>query len=267
MGGATGASGTAHPFTGYNKKDIHGALVGNWVEERSLESATGVFRYKEWVKESEQQVDSVYAKDVGAPEGMSTYARVLEHSDRLDAGEWETSNQSVYLNPGSRTHELRVYVDPAKVGKRSTAMLMEMKAKALVPPPEPPLEKYLESTAQASYQAYDLTGVKVGAKVMKTQDYTDIPASAKDPTFQAELGLVSKATIDKSALPTVPKEKFAEDFTTAEPITVYSQKVEVGPYPNSTTIGSQVKGPNPFAKTSEFSKPISDFSKDPASLC
>jgi hypothetical protein len=34
------------PFTGFNKRELHGTLVGNWVEERQLESDTGVFRYK-----------------------------------------------------------------------------------------------------------------------------------------------------------------------------------------------------------------------------
>jgi len=265
--GATGASGTAHPFTGYNKKDIHNALVGNWVEERSLEAATGVFRYKEWVKESEQQVDTVYAKAVGKPEGNPTYSRVLEHSDRLDAAEWETSNQAVFMNPASRDHELRVYVDPKRVGVRTAAMLQAMQEQAKVPPPEPPLEKNLESTAQASYTAHDLTGVKVGQRVMKTQDYVDIPSSSKDPTFQAELGLVTKAAIDKALLPTVDPSKFAEDYQFAEPITVYSQKVQEAQYPTSATIGSEVRGPNAFAKTSEFSKPISDHTKDPAFLC
>lgn len=38
--------GDDHPFSGYNKKDIHTALVGNWVEERALEADTGIFRYQ-----------------------------------------------------------------------------------------------------------------------------------------------------------------------------------------------------------------------------
>lgn len=38
--------GDEHPFSGYNKRDIHNALVGNWVEERALEADTGIFRYQ-----------------------------------------------------------------------------------------------------------------------------------------------------------------------------------------------------------------------------
>jgi|AntAceMinimDraft_5_1070358.scaffolds.fasta_scaffold166906_1 hypothetical protein len=48
MGGPAAAAGDDrdHPFSGYNKKDIHTALVGNWVEERALKADTGIFRYQ-----------------------------------------------------------------------------------------------------------------------------------------------------------------------------------------------------------------------------
>ena len=102
---------------------------------------------------------------------------------------------------------------------------------------------------------------------MKTLDLVPIPQSAKDPTFQAECGLIAKATVDKALLPTVEPTKFAEDYVSATPITIYSQKVQTGVYPTTETYGSEVRGPNPFAKTSEFSKPLSDHTKDPAYLC
>ena len=38
--------GDDHPFSGYNKKEIDTALVGNWVEERALKADTGIFRYQ-----------------------------------------------------------------------------------------------------------------------------------------------------------------------------------------------------------------------------
>jgi len=262
-----GGTGTAHPFTGYNKADIHGALVGNWVEERALEASTGVFRYKEWVKADNQQVDSVYATKVGAPESISTYARALEHSDRLEAKEWETSNQAVFQAPAQRESDLRVYVDPKRVGVRTTAMLKMLQAEAAVPPPEPPLEKYLESTKQASYQAYDLTGVVVGQKVMKTSDNVVIPEASKDATFRAEAGIIKKDVIDRLGTAPVPPETFAENYTDATPISLYSQRAQEGKFPSNVIFGSDIKGPNPFAKTSEFSKPISDHTKDPASVC
>ena len=41
------------PFTGFNKRELHGTLVGNWVEERQLESDTGVFRYKVRLRDEE----------------------------------------------------------------------------------------------------------------------------------------------------------------------------------------------------------------------
>ena len=37
MGGATGASGTAHPFTGYNKKEIKTALVVRGLEVQQVD--------------------------------------------------------------------------------------------------------------------------------------------------------------------------------------------------------------------------------------
>ena len=37
-----------------------------------------------------------------------------------------------------------------------------------------------------------------------------------------------------------------------------------GAYPNETFFGTRAKGPNPFAKNSDYSKPITDYTKDPS---
>mmetsp|Transcript_11017 Transcript_11017/g.38253 ORF Transcript_11017/g.38253 Transcript_11017/m.38253 type:complete len:268 (+) Transcript_11017:145-948(+) len=262
MAGST--AGTHHPFTGYNKKETPGVVVGNWVEERALLAATGVFRYKEWVKDSKE--GSVYAVPVGAPEDNPTYPRVLEHSDRLEASEWQTHNQSVYKVPTDRSSDLRVYqTSNDEMGARSKKVNAELRAATLVGPPDAKLAPQFESEAMNAYVKRPIPegGIHAdGKRVMQTQDYVPIPLSSRDATFQAEVGMGTKADIDAKRLPPVDHATVSEHYTSDVPITLYTEKASRAKLPGTGVFqASKVTSSNPFARSTNFSKPMSDFTK------
>jgi len=267
MGGAPkkAGGGDDHPFSGYNKKDIHTALVGNWVEERALEADTGIFRYQGWVGEG-PQTDTVYAEKVSKPEAVPTHNRVIVHSNRLESTEWKTATQTVFQKPADRQADLRQYSATNKVGVRTAAMLAALSAQAAVAPPGDTIAPTTESTARESFKAYDLTGMTIGARVMKSQDGVAIPAAECDFTFRAESGMSKKGNIDAIRVPTVDamgRLEAAGGLYEDAPVTVYTEKVGTGQYPNESFFGTRAKGPNPFAKNSDYSKPITDYTKDP----
>jgi len=253
--------GTAHPYTGYNKKEIEECLVGNWVEERALKSGTGVFRYQPWVKDSTP--GAVYPDQVDATKeisGMPTFPRVLEHSDRLEPSEWETHNYTAYRDPASRSDDMRVYSNPKKQGARTTAMLAKLKAIADIPEPEEKLPPQLTSTKQEAYTAKPIDRDNLGASVMKTQDGIPIPPSARDLTFRAELGMATKPFMESAILPSVDPAKYAGDFHLDPPVTVFSEKVSAGKLGTITGTTPAMHG-NAFVRTSNFTKPISHYDK------
>jgi hypothetical protein len=91
---------------------------------------------------------------------------------------------------------------------------------------------------------------------MQSQDGVPIPAEQCDFTFRAESGMCKKANIDALRVPPVTD---VPDV----PHTIYTQKVQEGVYPNDNFFGSKSKGPNAFAKNTDYSKPITDYTKDP----
>lgn len=177
----------------------------------------------------------------------------------------------MFQDPSKRTTELRTYVDASKVGPRTAARLQQLVEQAAVAPPPETIPPTKESTSRAAFKAYDLTGMKIGARVMQSQDYVPIPAEQCDFTFRAESGMSKKANIDALRAATVDgmarlKETAGGDIYKDTPETLYTQKVQQGSYPDDTIFGSKPNGPgsNPFAKNTEYSKLITDYTKDPA---
>lgn len=212
--------------------------------------------------------ETVYAEKVGKPENIETYSRVVVHSNRLESSDWKTASQQVYQVPEKRAGDLRTYVDTSKVGPRTAAMLQQLAAEAAVAPPPNTIPRTMETTAMATYKAHDLTGVKVGARVMQSQDGVPIPPEQCDFTFRAESGMCKKANID--AIRAAPVDGVARLNETAGgsvyedvPYTLYQQKVAAGAYPSNDIFGTTSKGPNAFTKNSDYSKPITDHTKDP----
>ena len=174
----------------------------------------------------------------------------------------------MFQDPAKRTAELRTYVDTSKVGPRTAALMAQLAQEAAVAPPGDVIPATKESTSRATYQAHDLTGVQIGARVMKSQDGVPIPPEQCDFTFRAESGMCKKANIDALRVAAVDghqrmNETAGGDIYKDVPLTVYAQKVQQGVFPNHDVFGSKPRGPNPFAKNTEYSKPITDYTKDP----
>ncbi|GFH32307.1 uncharacterized protein HaLaN_31505, partial [Haematococcus lacustris] len=226
------ASRPLHPFTSYNKPPAMPeplTLIGNWQEERALKETTGVSRYEGWV-EPGQPADSsasIYATRQDRQAPTATMPRLLLHSNQevrtakgcseetaqpqiakqqhalvlVQAVEnWKSMQHASYTDPKKTLH-LNDYSSASKLGPRERMELARLQAEAADLPPEVEatltgrdVEPTLETTYQAGFQAHDLTGLTLGAKVMKDRDGR--PA-VRDPTFLAETQLVPKHLADR----------------------------------------------------------------------
>ena len=173
-----------HPFADYNKYQNQGVLVGNWVEEHALKTSTGTHRYEPWV-EMEQQ--SVYPKHLKAS-SMVTFGRVFEHSDNLQSKDWLTHNHSTHCASQGNYREMAVH------GKRSQMMMMKAREEAMKEPEKEPEKPNYTTTCRAAYTENDLSGLEIGARVMKTQDGAPVK---RDHVFLAESKIVDRYRADK----------------------------------------------------------------------
>ena len=179
---------------------------------------------------SDEAGPTVYAEQVGRPENVETFDRVVLHSNRLESAEWKTASQTVFQAPARRVGEQRTYIDVSKVGTRTAAMLREMAVEAAVVPSKDTIPATTESTSRSTYKAHDLTGMKIGARVMQSQDGVPIPAAACDFTFRAESGMCPKASIDALRVPPVDGMQRLHDTAGGSmyndaPQTIYAQQV------------------------------------------
>lgn len=100
-----------------------------------------------------------------------------------------------------------------------------------------------------------MTRVDPGAALLK--------AALSLTRFQSKVSLTTRAPSREDGMQRL-NETAGGDIYKDVPHTVYSQRVQEGVYPNDTIFGSKPRGPNPFAKNTEYSKPITDHTKDPA---
>lgn len=169
---------------------------------------------------------TVYASTVGKPEDNPTYPRVLEHSNRLEAREWQTHNQNVYQVPTQRANDLRVYHDPSTLGARDAIAHAEMRLQA-----SKALPPQLTTDYMARFETPSMEGLNCGRIVMQTQDYVPIPLSSRDATFQAEVGMNTKANIDSKLVPTPDPATVSTNYLTDMPVTLYTEKAKGGKLP------------------------------------
>ena len=106
------------------------------------------------------------------------------------------------------------------------------------------------TTSVSAHVEYDLTGMSVGSRVMKTQDGTLISPERRDATILSEVGvgvLPTPAPVPE----TLPQAAF----------TIYKHFVEkdMSTFPASQSVDA--KGAEPFAKKTNFSKPMYDPTK------
>ncbi|GMH41852.1 hypothetical protein BSKO_09762 [Bryopsis sp. KO-2023] len=242
-----------NPFTGYNKTTPDGALVGNWVEERVLHTVTGRHR----LQETGKPIDTTQTGRFPAenPTSLSTRPRVLEHSEQLLDAEWLSQSQVSYQNPEARMDLLNFNTKINHIGKREKQeleeLLQESQRHDYINPPE--FNADLSTTTGDAF-GWKVTTDKIGARVMKTMDGGPV---ARDPVFLVESKICKKATIDR--LMNGGATQTANVSTTAlqsqdVPITIYSETLAKQHSKNDGV------APN-FGKNTNFSKPISDFTK------
>lgn len=101
--------------------------------------------------------------------------------------DWITHNHSTHCHSRGSYRELE------KHGKRSTT-LMQKALEEAVQEPEKEEEKIdFTTTARVAYTEKDLSGLKVGARVMKTQDGEPVK---RDHVFLAESKIVDRYRAD-----------------------------------------------------------------------
>lgn len=266
------ASRPLHPFTSYNKPPAMPeplTLIGNWQEERALKETTGVSRYEGWV-EPGQPADSsasIYATRQDRQAPTATMPRLLLHSNQEAVENWKSMQHASYTDPKKTVH-LSDYSSASKLGPRERMELARLQAVAADLPPEVEatltgrdVEPTLETTYQAGFQAHDLTGLTLGAKVMKDRDGR--PA-VRDPTFLAETQLVPKHLADRVFGDAAVAAGATQTVVLPNPdipITLYSEHVATHKY-GSTVYGTRpVVGTLPFNKNTNFTKPMGEYSK------
>ena len=89
----------------------------------------------------------------------------------------------------------------------------------------------------------------VGRKVMRTQDGKLVPMSDRDNQLIVEQGMWRRTQLstDEELRQRVP----AGDYTQARPVTIYTEALE-----RKNTYMSAACGPNPFARTSGMTQPV-----------
>ena len=106
------------------------------------------------------------------------------------------------------------------------------------------------TTTASAHIAYDLTGMSVGSRVMKTQNGELISPERRDATLLAEIGV---GALPAPAL--VPEELPKEAFT------IYRHYLEKGMSTFPASLSESDTHGNPFAKQTNFSKPMDDCTK------
>ncbi|KXZ50088.1 hypothetical protein GPECTOR_18g65 [Gonium pectorale] len=257
-----------HPYLSYNKQEDVPTLIGNWVEERHLKDLTGVAR---------NIGSTTILRDpnaTGSPNRslgntlQATHPRVVEHVQaQTHPANWQSTIQTAYRPPGEQRLAGQ-YLDVSKMGPRERMLHEQLLREAQDLPPElqatitgAPIPQTTESVYGADFKPHDLTGVQLGATVMKDPDGR--PAQ-RDATFLAETNMLAKQAADR-LLGDKAKQAGARDTTLLPnpdiPVTVYTEAVANrtygGVFPGTTTLNTA----SPFGKSTNFTKPISDYSK------
>lgn len=262
-----------HGFTAYNKFDPQGALIGNYVEERALQDSTGCHRYPKWVDPSTTS-ESIYAQKTIAPKHKGTFDRVFHHSDNLVPSEWVSQNSHTYKGPERKDLDMR-NVRVVTQGRREQRELERLYQQAAQLPADESLPPFMDTEQRTAYTPKDMTGFKIGAKVMKTQDGLD--TVKRDPTFLAEAEIIPRATVDRlmnsdsMGVTIRPSNLTEEEEEQGEKtpyykdlgVSVYSDAVLADAYKGTHVFGTKtIAGTgSPFARNCDFSKPMSEYNK------
>lgn len=267
-----GAEEFAATYNNSKSKDLHHTLVGNWVEERQLETDTGLWRYKKWVEEpfvagsvaGGASLDALRTGTISKPSPTKTDTRIITHTERVESKNWRTRQSESHRDPGSVRFSAPVDL-ASQSGPRQQKALQEMLLEASIVPGVPQNDHAMGTYDEAGVSS-EMRGsfkgqapsekqvVPIGARVMYTQDGKPIDASRKDTTFAVEVLRKRKGLVDA--------RRIGDDETISAPLgsgsTVYSQLYDRGHYPSADVFGTTVMSSNPFGKNSAFSMPVSD---------
>ncbi|KAG2486279.1 hypothetical protein HYH03_015103 [Edaphochlamys debaryana] len=266
-----------HPYANYNKFDEAPTLVGNWVEERSLKECTGLtrnlaaaqnLRDSEVAALQEEGTLSSQTQRVQGDRQLVTHPRVMvAANNQSHPSDWRTSTQAAYRAPGEQRLAGQ-YMDTSKMGPRERMLAEQLMKEAREFPPElqatlngPPIPITTESVYGGDLKAHDLTGVQVGARVMKDRDGR---SPTRDPTFLAETGLMVKHQVDRLMPDAAEKSGAVGTAVLANrdvPVTVYSEAVAKNTYGGAVYGTTTLNSASPFGKSTNFSKPMNDYSK------
>lgn len=182
---------------------------------------------------------------------------MVKHSSALPPRQWMTAAQSHFNDPDARPG----YFDArSALGARDRALMAQLEkeaAKAATYPAETPAETVKSSAYRAEFVEHDLTGTRVGRRVMYSQDGTKIADEDVDVTWRHEAGLATKGELETWAARTRKGGAFAAASVPADSdraYTVYEQQNRLGNYPSATFKGTTSGGDNPFALSNRWSK-------------
>lgn len=253
----------AHGFASYNKTGETKTLIANWQEERALKDQTGQNRYERWVEQGE--TESVYATRQDRIGFLPTNDRTLQHREQLAAGELVSQNQVTYQHPQQRVNLLAEYKGVPGAGPRERMEMEMLLAEARNLPQAGKDPNSFDTTYRDNFTPHDLTGTNVGARVMKDPDGR--PAY-HDPVFVAETKIMTKDAADRLIPPRPETTMKVEQYKTTlvtngldleeTPVTLYTE-AQAG-----HTYAGEIPGTKPeqgFGKYTNFSKPMSDYSK------
>eukprot|EP00892_Ulva_mutabilis_P008221 jgi/Ulvmu1/5771/UM025_0025.1 len=252
----------ATPFVAYNKVDGKvPTLIGNWVEERTLASRTGIHRLKSVCEDASQKPQSVYPTHVHkqAKTKQDTLPRTLEHDEQYLSAEWLPTTTVVYQPPSQRLGDMITYPSRPAAGPREAAEVAQLAALAQTMVPQPPgLVQDLSSTYQAAFVQHDTSRLRIGKVQMKTMDGGPVK---RDANFLAETRCLTRDVADRFAHGKQAAPSSGADLDQDVPITIYSSSLAKQRY-NVEHYGSRPHGSTTFGKHANFTKMVGDYTKD-----
>merc|ERR1719164_84671 len=223
---------SANMFSGYNKSGLHGARVGNWVEELALKDMGLNTRREDFQDRTKDRLSA---------------ARVVAHTE---AEEPKNFRSSAKLHRPAMNKEFKV---PAAMGPRASKRLAEMEAyaKKLEDQPEAVPATVFETTNNSTFVGYGKQNIPRrprgnGGDRYRTGDVLD---------DDAETNAKTKGQLQEEADSLVN----AGGYTKGQAISIYSERLRTGKGP--AIVGTAACGANPFGRSSAFTNDIRDPTK------
>ncbi|DBB01215.1 TPA: hypothetical protein ACH3X1_001090 [Trebouxia sp. C0004] len=175
-----------------------------------------------------------------------------------DSKDWKSQSQATYRSSQQCAKDPALYNDIPVAGIRTQLEMEAMLAEASTVAEAAPLPPQYQTNYQEEFQFCGPNTVRLGQRIMKTQDGTgDV---CRDHTFLAESGMLPKAQADRVAVGCTAQPLSSSYRNPDVPVSIYSEAALQGQY-GGMVYGSRISGPATFARNSDFSKPISEYSK------